>query len=56
MSHPNDLFPHKKWKICDVISPELEKSVTQNFACRPQLPLLLPIPNFILIGASEDRF
>ena len=39
-------------EICDVISPDVETSVTQNFACRLQLPFLLPVGNFIVIGVS----
>ena len=41
-----------KWTICDVISPEMETSVTQDFAGKLQSPLLLPVPNLIVIGVS----
>ena len=52
MSNPDDVFPHKNGKNCDVISPEVEMLVTRNVASTLQLPLLLPLPNFIVIGVS----
>ena len=34
----------------------METKGTQNFACRLQLSLLLPVPHIIVIGVSEDGF
>ena len=43
-------------KIFDVISPEMEMSLTQNLACCLKLALLLPVPNFTVISVSLGRF
>ena len=45
MLNLDDLVP-------DAVSPVLEVSVTQNFACRLQLPFLLPVLKLIVIGVS----
>ena len=34
--------PSWKWKICDVISPEIELSMSQNLVCGLKLSFLLP--------------
>ena len=41
-----------KIEICHIISPEIEKVVTQNVTFSLELPLSIPVPNFIMIGVS----
>ena len=53
MSDGDEAFLHKNGKFFNVISPETEELEDQNLACRPTLPLLLPVPNFIMIAVAN---
>ena len=49
MSDRNDVFLDGNGKF---VTSGMKMSEPQNFACRLPLPLLLPVPNFIVIGVS----
>ena len=56
MSDRDYAFPRENGKFKTSYLPEIETVVTQNLACQLEIPLLLPVPNFIVTGVSYDRF
>ena len=56
MSDADNVFRDEKWKICVVISLEIQKLITQSLAYRLELSLLIDVVNFIMIGVFRGKF